>query len=126
MPSEKKIFIVDDNEMLSMALEDYLTRRIGHEVATFTTGEECLEQIADMPDVVVLDYNLDSEDKNAKNGAQILADIKAFNAAIKVVMLSSKDAHGTSLQTLAGDADFHVFKSEEAFEEIATIVNSLP
>lgn len=125
MAAEKKIFIVDDNEMLSMALEDYLTRKVDHEVSTFTTGEECLEQIEEMPDVVVLDYNLDSDDKNAKNGAQILADIKAHSRDIRVIMLSSKDAHGTALETLAGDADYHVFKSEEAFEQIASIIREM-
>lgn len=125
MAEEKKIFIVDDNEMLSMALEDYLTRKVDHEVSTFTTGEECLEQISDMPDVVVLDYNLDSDDKNAKNGAEVLADIKAHSRSIKVIMLSSKDAVGTPLEHLAADADYHVFKTEDAFEQIASIIRGI-
>lgn len=65
MALEKKIFIVDDNEMLSMALEDYLTRRVDHEVMTFTTGEECMENITEDPDVIILDYNLNSENPEA-------------------------------------------------------------
>ncbi len=126
MAAEKRIFIVDDNEMLSMALEDYLTRKIDHEVSTYTTGEECMENIGDTPHVVVLDYNLDGDDKDAKNGAQVLAEIKAHNRNIKVIMLSSKDAMGTPLEELAADADHHVFKTEDAFEQIAVIVNNMP
>lgn len=123
MATEKKIFIVDDNEMLSMALEDYLTRRIDHEVSTFTTGEECMEQISDAPDVVVLDYNLDSEDPNAKNGGQILNEIKAHDRAICVIMLSGEP--GSGIESIAVGADHYIYKSEDSFERIATIISGL-
>jgi two-component system OmpR family response regulator len=122
MALEKKIFIVDDNEMLSMALEDYLTRRVDHEVMTFTTGEECMEKIAEDPDVIILDYNLNSENPEAANGAQIMAAIKAHNSSIYVIMLSSQDAHGNSLESLIKGADNYVLKNEAAFEQIATII----
>ncbi|GAA4469662.1 hypothetical protein GCM10023093_29510 [Nemorincola caseinilytica] len=124
MATEKKIFIVDDNEMLSMALEDHLTRRVDHEVSTFTTGEECMEQIGDMPDVVILDRNLDSEDKNAKNGVEILAAIKDYAPGIHVIMFSGEAGTGTA-DPLTSRADHHIYKSEDAFDQIAAIISQM-
>ena len=43
----KKIFIVDDDEMLTEALSDYLTRKVAHEISIFHTGEDCLQQISE-------------------------------------------------------------------------------
>jgi two-component system OmpR family response regulator len=72
----KKIFVVDDDEMLSMALEDYLERNSDHEVHLFNTGEECLEHLTEQPDIIILDYNLNSVKKDAANGLVILDAIK--------------------------------------------------
>ncbi|MEO6166311.1 MAG: hypothetical protein ABIO46_04640, partial [Chitinophagales bacterium] len=64
----KKIFIVDDDEMLTEALTDYLTRKVQHTVQSFLTGEECLQHLGDSPDFIILDYFLNSVEKNAANG----------------------------------------------------------
>ena len=73
----KKIFIVDDDEMLTTALEDYLTRETPHKVQLFNTGEDCLRQLQhDQPDIVILDYFLNTVSKEAANGIEILQSIK--------------------------------------------------
>src|SRR4051812_5778625 len=96
----KRIFVVDDDEMLSTALEDFLTRKTLHEVTLFSTGEECLKHLRDAPDVVILDYNLNSVSKDAANGMKILEAIKKSDRGIHVIMLSSQEAYGTALQTI--------------------------
>ena len=106
----KKIFIVDDDEMLSMALEDYLTRKIPHQVHIFSTGEECLEHLVDEPDIVILDYNLNSVFKDAANGMKILEAIKKEDRSIRVIMLSSQEAYGTALQTITKGATEYIIK----------------
>lgn len=121
----KKIFVVEDNEMMAMALEDYLTRETMHEVVLFGTGEDCLKQLRQQPDVVILDYNLNSENKDAKNGMQILEEIKRINKYIHVIMLSSQDAYGTALQTIRKGAEEYVIKDEDAFSKIVSIIDGL-
>lgn len=121
----KKIFVVEDNEMMAMALEDFLTRETMHEVVLFGTGEDCLKQIRQQPDVVILDYNLNSENKDAKNGMQILEEIKRINKYIHVIMLSSQDAYGTALQTIRKGAEEYVIKDEDAFSKIVAIIDGL-
>jgi DNA-binding NarL/FixJ family response regulator len=121
----KKIFVVEDNEMMAMALEDFLTRETMHEIVLFGTGEDCLKQLRQQPDVVILDYNLNSENKDAQNGMQILEEIKRINKYIHVIMLSSQDAYGTALQTIRKGAEEYVIKDEDAFSKIVALIDGL-
>ena len=50
----KKIFVVDDDTMLTEAIKDWLTRVVPHNVITFNTGEECLTRLYEKPDVIML------------------------------------------------------------------------
>ncbi|MFT5166233.1 MAG: two-component system OmpR family response regulator, partial [Saprospiraceae bacterium] len=43
------------------------------------------------PDIIVLDYHMDSVDKKAMNGIETLDKIKAYNPDIPMVILSSQD-----------------------------------
>jgi len=117
----KKIFVVDDDEMLSMALEDYIARKTKYEVYLFNTGEECLEHLEEKPDIIILDYNLNSVVKDAADGLEILKAIKTWNKNIKVVMLSSQEANWIIVQTAKMGAEQYVVKDENAFEKIVSI-----
>jgi len=121
----KKIFVVDDDPMLTEALKDFLTRKIPHEVVMFHTGEECLARIDEKPDVVVLDYNLNSVSKNAANGMEILQHIKKHYPHIRVIMLSSLERYGTAMQTIQKGAEQYVVKDEQAFEKILSVINEM-
>ena len=114
----KKIFVVDDDDMLSMALEDYLERKSDHEIHLFNTGEDCLAHLEEQPDIIILDYNLNSVKKDAANGLIILEAIKKMNDNIKIVMLSSQEASWIILQTIKMGAAEYVVKDESAFEKI--------
>jgi two-component system, OmpR family, response regulator len=119
----KKIFIVDDDAMLREALKDWLTRKIPHQVSTFETGEECLKHLSDKPDVVVLDYYLNTVSKDAANGIEILGAIKKYDPAIHVIILSSQEHYGIAIQTIQKGAEQYVIKDENAFEKVASFIN---
>jgi two-component system OmpR family response regulator len=121
----KKVFIVDDDDVLSMALEDYLARKTLHEVHIYKTGEECLKNLREQPDVVILDFHLDSDLAGAANGIEVLESIKKINKYIHVIMLSSQEAYGTALQTLRKGAEEYVIKGEDAFEKIVSLIDGL-
>jgi DNA-binding NtrC family response regulator len=119
----KKIFIVDDDKFSSTAMEDYLTRTIPHEISLFGTGEECLRHLPEGPDIVILDYNLNSVFKDAANGMQILEAIKKTDSTIRVIMLSGQEAYGTALKTITKGAEEYVLKGEDAFAQIDALCN---
>ena len=70
------IFIVDDEPLLSEMLTDYLKdQHAGFNIKSFPTGEACLQSLDEQPDAVVLDYHLNSKEKDAANGIDILKEI---------------------------------------------------
>jgi two-component system OmpR family response regulator len=120
----KKIFIVDDDEMMAMALEDHLAKHTLHEVHKFTTGEDCIRNLRLQPDIVILDYNLNSVQKDAADGMKILEAIRKLNKKIPVILLSSQDAYSVALQSINKGATQYVIKDEDAFDKIVAICNA--
>ena len=121
----KKIFVVDDDVMMTKALDDYLTRKVPHKENENHTGEECLKHLSEKPDVIILDYYLDSVIKDAANGMEILQTIKRHSPQTSVIMLSSQERYGIAMQTLQKGAEQYVIKDEKAFEKIADMVEEL-
>ena len=121
----KKIFIVDDDPMLREALQDYLTRKIPHQIRLFNTGEECFEFMAENPDVIILDYYLNTVSKDAADGMKILEQLKKHYPQIHVIVLSSQEHYGIAMQTIQKGAEHYVVKDEKSFETIAAIINDI-
>jgi two-component system, OmpR family, response regulator len=121
----KKIFIIDDDPMLREALQDYLSRKIPHQIRLFNTGEECFEYMSENPDVIILDYYLNTVSKDAANGMQILEQLKKYYPGIHVIMLSSQEHYGIAMQTIQKGAEHYVVKDEKSFETIASILNEI-
>ncbi|MEI6889663.1 MAG: response regulator [Bacteroidales bacterium] len=118
----KKIFIVDDDTMLTEALKDYLTRKTLNEIHIFNTGEECLRHLSEKPEFIILDYCLNSVQKDAANGMEILQVIMKHHPDIHVIMLSSQERYAIALQTIQKGAGQYVIKDETAFEQIALMI----
>lgn len=119
------IFIVDDEPLLSEMLTDYLKDRYtGFTIKTFTTGEHCLKSLHEHPNVVVLDYYLNSKEKDAANGIDILKEIKLRNQNLPVIMLSSQKNYVTASQTIMHGAVHYVIKGQDAFEEIYKLIKA--
>ena len=79
--------------------------------------------IRENPDVVILDYYLNTVQKDAADGMEILQDIKKQNRNTQIIMLSSQESYAKAAQTLAKGAVQYVIKDEKAFEKIAGLVN---
>ena len=119
------IFIVDDEPLLSEILTDYLkSQYAGFNILSFPTGEACLQRLHEEPDLVVLDYYLNTKEQDAANGIDILKEIKKQNKAIPVIMLSSQERYGTAAQTIMYGAVHYVIKGQDAFEEIFQLIKA--
>lgn len=126
MKNEKiKLFLVDDDAFYLKSLEIDFLQRADFYIETFTTGEQCLENLSHNPDIIVLDYYLDSIDKKAINGIQTLDKIKAANSDIPVVMLSSQDKIDVAIECMHHRAFDYVVKSETAFMRLQKIITTI-
>ena len=115
MKQVKTIFIVDDDQMQSSMLQDYLSKYSTFDVHIFNSGEECLKNISLDPQIVFLDYNFDKAGINAMNGIDILKEIKALKPAAEVVMISGQDRIDVAVNTMKYGAFDYIVKSESAF-----------
>lgn len=122
---KKSVFIVDDDNLFATLLADHLNDKGGYEVTTFPTGEACLQRLSEKPDVVVLDYYLDSEVHDAKNGLEILKVIHKQYPDQKVIMLSGQEHYGVALQTIASGAIYYVLKELGSFGEIDSVLDKI-
>lgn len=124
--SPKRIFIVDDDEMMSQMLSDHLQKNPLNKVSSFGTGEECISKLGENPHAIILDYNLNMVEPNAADGLAILQQVKKINRDICVIMLSSQEHYGKALQTIAKGATEYVVKDKDAFKKVDSILNALP
>lgn len=116
------IFIVDDNQLfastLKVAIENMFDNLPIH-VSTFETGEKCIEKLAEnIPDLVILDYQLNSLSPSALDGLQVLDKIKLNNNSTNVIMLTSNDHIDIALKSFHSGASDYVVKTENQFIKI--------
>ena len=119
------LFLVDDDAVFLKSLEIEFLQHGDFSIDTFSTGELCLENLSQNPDVIILDYHLDGIDANAMNGVETLDRIKAFNPDIPVVMLSSQDKIEVAINCMHHRAFDYVVKSETAFVRLQKIVTTI-
>ena len=123
--ASKKIFLVDDDEMMCELLKIHFEQNSRHEIHVFHTGEECVESLILEPQVIILDYQLNAVVESAKDGLQILKSIKQFDPNVCVIMLSSQDQYGKAAQTIVKGAIEYVVKDDNTFSHIDKILKSL-
>ena len=127
MKDEKKIklFLVDDDAVFLKLLEIEFLQNADFNIETFATGELCIENLTQNPDVIILDYHLDGIDKNAMNGLITLDKIKAFNPDIPVIILSCQDKIDVAINCMHHRAFDYVVKSETAFLRLKKIISTI-
>jgi DNA-binding NtrC family response regulator len=124
-PKKIKVFIVDDDDLFLKALVIQFRENPIYEVITFATGELCVEEIHNTPDIVILDYHLNSIEKNAMNGLKTLDIIKKINNEIPVIMVSAQDKIEVAVSCIHHKAFDYVVKSETAFVRLQKIIKAI-
>lgn len=116
---------MDDDELFLKSLEIDFLQQADFDIETFITGELCIANLSHQPDIVILDYHLDSVDKNAMNGIETLDKIKAFNQDIPVIVLSAQDKIDVAINCMHHKAVDYVVKSETAFIRLQKIITNV-
>ena len=120
-----KIFLVDDDALFLKSLEIQFLEHADFAIETHATGELCVENLSQNPDVIILDYFLDAIDKNAMNGIETLDKIKILNPDIPVIMLSAQDKIDVAINCMHHKAFDYVVKSETAFMRLQKIITTI-
>ncbi|MEZ5046759.1 MAG: response regulator [Chitinophagaceae bacterium] len=122
----RHMFIIDDDPVQTEMIKDYLGERYVFTLKVFADGESALTEVKNLkPEIVVLDYHLNANNPSAKNGIEILKEIKSINPSTKVVMFSAQDNINIALESMRNGAYDYVIKGETAFNKLETTVNRL-
>lgn len=125
MANSLKVYVVEDDTMQGEMVKDHLTGQ-GYSVKVFNTGETFLKNLeTDVPDILVLDYNLNSVDKSAAEGSAILEMLKDKNEAVEVIMYSGQDSIEVAVDTMRYGAFDYIVKGETAFSRLDFIIGKI-
>jgi CheY-like chemotaxis protein len=89
MDREMTIFLIDDDPFYLMLAGDELSKNRNFKVIKFPTGEEALIYSDLKPDLILIDFHLDSININAKNGALIAKIFQNRCPESEIIILTS-------------------------------------
>lgn len=113
---QEKVLVVEDDPVLRMSLRATL-RSAGYEVAVAPTGPEGLEAaLAGGLDLVLLDVMLPG-----LNGYEILAQVRARDAELPILMVTAKGEEEDKVRGLGLGADDYVVKPFGVGELLARV-----
>ncbi len=121
-----KVTIIDDSPAMAEMIKDFINDKFkGAVVTLFFTGEEALKGIFERPDVIILDYHLDSTDPLALNGLQILLKLRELYEDVTVIFLSAEEKAELAANTIKYGAYDYLVKNETAFHRLEIILNNI-
>lgn len=125
MTGKYMIILVDDDFIFLEMLKESLIDNPELNIVAFQSGEECINHLHLNPDVIVLDYFLNSENPSAKNGLEILKKIRDVNPKTKVIILSGQEDGNLVYEFVRENATNYVVKDDNAFENVKKAINDI-
>lgn len=120
-----KVFLVDDEAMVRRMLEFRLKKREDLEIHSFASGEACMENLPLKPDIIILDYHMDSDNEDAMNGLDTLLKIVETEPEAQVAMLSSQDNVGVAVDVLKKGAVDYIIKNSVFAVNTESAINKI-
>ena len=114
-----KIFAVEDDPVYLKFIEYVLSLNPEFEVHSFATGQECLNSLNQLPQIITLDYTLPD-----MNGEEVLKQAKANDPNVNVIILSGQEDISTAVDLLKQGAYDYITKDEETKDRLLNSINN--
>src|SRR5258706_8800842 len=113
--SRIKVTVIDDDLQMTEMLKDFISQKYpSAETTAYASGEDALEKIFEEPDMIILDYHLDSKNSEAMNGVQILKKLKERYPEVHIVFVSGQERAEVAANTMKYGAYDYIVKNENA------------
>ncbi|HKR03716.1 MAG TPA: response regulator [Bacteroidia bacterium] len=120
------VFIIEDDIIFLEMIHDFIKLKFPFlKLHKFTNGEDALKQIRLDPQIVIIDFFLDSKNKGAQNGLDILLHFRKLDPSIRIVMLSSQEKPEIAASVIKYGAYDYVVKNETALNRVEIILTHL-
>lgn len=117
---EKIAFVVDDDMIYQQFMKEHM-KNLGYRVLSFFSGQACIAQLHQNPDLIILDHQLDENE----NGLEVLQKIKQVKPKIPVIYLSAQDDMATAVQALHFGSFDYIEKNSAAYVRLRTTVDKI-
>ena len=120
------VCLVDDDIIFLRSLEHHLQHKLSRniKITSFQNGEEFIKNLHQKPDMVILDYILNSQYPKAMNGVAVLKKIKQIYPETIAIMVSGQDNMQVAIDTMKYGAYDYVIKNENAFLRVQNTVKN--
>ncbi len=120
MKTQIKIFLVDDNKSCLLFYKKGLMNLGYNNIETFESGESCLENLHQKPDIIFLDHEMGN-----LNGYEVLKKIKRENPDIFITMISNQSNMQLAINSLKIGALDYILKSDKVINKISNVLNKI-
>jgi DNA-binding NarL/FixJ family response regulator len=120
---QKTIFIVEDNAVYAKSLRGFLITHFPEmKIEVFPIGEMLLNVLHRNPNIVIMDYFLNTTYWAAQNGLEVIKQIKEQKPQIKIIVLSSQGNHNVVSEAINQYGCAYVQKEMEAFGKVKQLI----
>lgn len=125
MEKELTIFIVDDNIAYLEMMKQTLSQNPSYDVYSFSNWKECISNLYRKPDLVIVDYYLEEENPDGKNGRDVLENIKEKQPQTEVAIISKDKRIELMSGLLHNGAKDLIVKDKEALHHIREVAHNI-
>ena len=115
-----KIFLVEDDMMVATLIRQCLTKFDAFETMHFTNAEDCLSNMQNQPDIVIIDYNLPGMD-----GLELMKRVKNISPSSLVIVCSGQEDVKVVVDCYHNGANDYILKNEQMMANIENSVRNL-
>jgi len=115
-----KIFIVEDDQLVSSVIKQALSRNEKYDLSMFEKAEDCLNNLHQRPDIVVIDYNLPGMD-----GLTLMEKIKAYNQQTMIIICSGQESVEVVVNCYRNGASDYILKDTNMVLNLENTIKNL-
>ncbi len=121
-----KVYVVDDDPAYLASIMEFLRWQFPEaELRPFPTGESCIHEVNEHPDVVILDYFLNARVPDAWDGAKVMEKINWASPYTSVIMLTGRGSVDIAVDSMKRGAVNYIVKDENAFLKIKDFLTTM-
>lgn len=124
MNKQKLIFIVDDDPFINMLVVKRFTSE-GYIIKAFESGEDCLSEIDNNPDLIILDYFFVNNEIKVMNGMEVFNKIRELKPNTPVIMLSGQEKGEVVLELARKGIDDYIIKDNNLIDNLNVAIKEL-
>ena len=123
---KKLVFLVEDNIIYAKQVEQFLKSSYGNklDVKHYPVFEVCEDELYLKPDMLIIDYHLDSKYYDAQNDLDVIKKIKHRNPSIQYVVLSNQTNVNLAVDSTKQKLCTYIAKDNSSFERLKNVIDS--